>query len=151
MDDYVTTMPTEAELRVKLRADPLLLDRLRADVERASTKAAVAARFAAGNMVNRMRSAERSLPPLNHLEPGSADWTAAAIVHARHMIERLACCRALVDGAGPGMDARGLSRAGAAELLRAMAARHKREEAARENERILRKLSQPSLHREAVQ
>ena len=151
MDDYVTKMPTEAELRVKLRADPLLLDRLRADVERASSEAAVAARFAAGDMANRMRSAERSLPPLNHLEPGSADWTAAAIVHARHMIERLACCRALVDGAGPGMDARGLSRAGAAELLKAMTARNQREQEARENERILRKHSQRPIHRGAVQ
>ena len=143
-------MPDEAGFRRMLAADPLLIEKLRADVERAGLKASVAARFACGDLTARMRSAARGLPGLEHLKPGSSGWTAAAVAHARHLTEHLACCQALFDDDGPALDARGMSRQGAAELLKAMQARFDREEAARQQTRIMATLSSRKPHVGAV-
>ena len=143
-------MPDEAGFRRMLAADPLLIEKLRADVERAGLKASVAARFASGDLTARMRSAARGLPGLEHLKPGSSGWTAAAVAHARHLTEHLACCQALFDDDGPALEARGMSRQGAAELLKAMQARFDREEAARQQTRIMATLSSRKPHVGAV-
>lgn len=132
----VVQMPDEAALRQLVTADPLFVTRLRADVERASSTASVAARFVWNDLSARFRAEERSLPAMDHQSPGSKKWTIAAVAHAQHLLESLVCYQALCDDGGSTVDARGMSRKGAAALLKAMQARFARAEIERKKARL---------------
>ena len=143
-------IPDQAELRNLVKNDPHLIDRLRADRDRIALQASVTARVTAGDVQSRFTRSSTGLPSLAGLDPTNPKWTTAAVAHARQLLEECACLRALLDGAPSLTDARTMTAAGAAELRKTTMARIALDQAARQRDQLMAKLSSKPIHRGAT-